>query len=524
MDKIARLTYPIIFCTKAGMKKILHKINSWSFRAKAFGLIVLGVLVYVPLMNGFNAWHDEHFTLLAIGETWDGMIHRTATDMHPPLHYILLRLWMMGMDFHTILWARCFSVFCLIITALLGVFPVRRLFGEKVALWFIALLFFMPISFFLGTDMRMYALANFFTVGSALYGLAVIRDCHKSDWVKLALFSLAALYTHYYCGFSLLIIYAFVFYALLWQGRNRDILIFFVTGFIVAAAFFPWMLIVIDQYYIMRAEWYPNMTSVDNAILATLSGGRTINMPLGFFVTLFQALCWLLICQFWLTQKKNDFWKSVCLLASIFWGVVLIAYSVSIFVSPMLNFRYLFPQMTCFFLALALVMSQERVAKKLFLSLWSIAFVLNYWVVFSSVNDSFWPQFVKLTKEKLPTNSLIVVDNFEIWTAWEFYLPEYKKKLYTPTVYLDWYDGRPRRERELYSQELKKLDKKSEDIYYMTRNTVYCEHPMLWTYRIGGHLNYCFVRLTKDQALEILNPPKKVNLFQKSQENHLSKE
>lgn len=57
------------------------------------GLFVSSIiLLLIMLTLGLNKslWNDETFTFNIIGMTFKGMLNATATDVHPPLYYIIL--------------------------------------------------------------------------------------------------------------------------------------------------------------------------------------------------------------------------------------------------------------------------------------------------------------------------------------------------------------------------------------------------------------------------------------------------
>ena len=80
----------------------------------------------------------------------------------------------------------------------LGAGPVSRLLGNKTAMIYAVITIFTPITLIMAHEARMYSLAMFTVTASSLYGLLVIKENKKSDWIKYGIFILASAYLHYY--------------------------------------------------------------------------------------------------------------------------------------------------------------------------------------------------------------------------------------------------------------------------------------------------------------------------------------
>ncbi|MDY6407706.1 MAG: glycosyltransferase family 39 protein, partial [Pseudomonadota bacterium] len=175
-----------------------------TFKEKFLLIWVLGIVLYLPLMNNFNAWYDEQYSLYLTSLSWQDMFHAIELeDSHPPMYYIILKLWMMGMDYHLVGWARFSNLVFLALTALLGAFPVRRLAGDKTALWFAALTFFFPASLWLGTNIRMYSLFYLEITAFITYALLILKEGKTKDWAMFLGWGMTLPYTHYYGCFTL---------------------------------------------------------------------------------------------------------------------------------------------------------------------------------------------------------------------------------------------------------------------------------------------------------------------------------
>jgi uncharacterized membrane protein len=75
------------------MSKISFKISHLWPTFAVLGTMALGaVLRFIPLMQR-DFWYDEAFTGITIRQSWSQMMSIVVHDVHPPLYYILLKLW-----------------------------------------------------------------------------------------------------------------------------------------------------------------------------------------------------------------------------------------------------------------------------------------------------------------------------------------------------------------------------------------------------------------------------------------------
>ncbi|MEX0932041.1 MAG: glycosyltransferase family 39 protein, partial [Candidatus Saccharimonadales bacterium] len=112
------------------IKKLNSKITTfwWLF----FVLAASWTLQLINITRS-SIWHDEGFTVMLI-ERFDFLeiIYRTGRDVHPPLHYLLLKPWAEFFG-SSELALRSFSVVFMLAAIATAFFVLRRLFGEATA-------------------------------------------------------------------------------------------------------------------------------------------------------------------------------------------------------------------------------------------------------------------------------------------------------------------------------------------------------------------------------------------------------
>src|SRR3989338_10143512 len=55
--------------------------------------LILGTLLRLYNNISVALWHDEAFSALYLRYPWGEMMHRIGLDVHPPLYYLVLRVW-----------------------------------------------------------------------------------------------------------------------------------------------------------------------------------------------------------------------------------------------------------------------------------------------------------------------------------------------------------------------------------------------------------------------------------------------
>lgn len=222
-------------------------------------LILLAGTVYLFIgITSEGLWYDESYTGCIVKQPIAQIIEITGSDSHPPLYYIMLRLFTLIFR-NTVLSLRVFSVLGILALAAWGIGPVRRITGVKTGMLYTILVFITPISLDMAQEARMYSWAAFAVTGSALYGCLAFRDGRKRDWALFSLCSLAAAYTHYYALLAVVIICGLLLLFILF-GRKSPKPFLIATGTIVLG-YLPWLTKLISQAgRVSDRFWIPPVT------------------------------------------------------------------------------------------------------------------------------------------------------------------------------------------------------------------------------------------------------------------------
>ncbi len=128
-------------------------------RKYLYGILGLGLLLRVLLLNSRSIQYDDAFSILLSERSLGEIVSGTAADTMPPLYYFLLHFWMMVSG--NIWWLRLLSVGLNMGSIVLLYSLVSNLLGTRSALWAVFLAAISPIQIYHAQDLRMYALLAF---------------------------------------------------------------------------------------------------------------------------------------------------------------------------------------------------------------------------------------------------------------------------------------------------------------------------------------------------------------------------
>lgn len=246
-------------------------------------IILAGLITRLWYLDNTPLWYDEAFTRHLAKLPFSQMIMATAGDVHPPAYYVCI--WLIArtagasgfvLRFVSVLFSLLGLVTFFRLTALIKLSPTSRL----VAL---VIFTFHPVAIYYAQEARMYTML--------LWLILMQMVCmYRRDWLGLAVFTVAALYTHNYALFYTALIAVVGFF------REFDIVIPVYRAGIdghypagvsklaisIAAPvllWLPWVYILATQMQAVKdTYWIPPLTlgSISEAILVIMAG---INVP-----------------------------------------------------------------------------------------------------------------------------------------------------------------------------------------------------------------------------------------------------
>ncbi len=254
-------------------------------------LLLWLTLVIAAVLRFYNntavsLWHDEAFSALYISKYgWGEMMHRIILDVHPPLYYILLRIWSMILG-HSLLSLRGFSILFGVLTVWAGYLLVKQAFkSEKVALFAALLIAINPFQIQYALEARMYTFGTFVVLLSSYFLLKALEQPTKKNWIWYGVTVAAAAYTHYFLIFSMVaqalfwFIYCVRTYKLSFF-KTKEFLGGLGAYFLSLLLYLPWLPSFIEQNTRVSGGYWipaPDRWSVPGTIWKMTFGGEGIN-------------------------------------------------------------------------------------------------------------------------------------------------------------------------------------------------------------------------------------------------------
>lgn len=209
-------------------------------------LIVIGLYIILRFWNiaESDLWYDEVFSVLAVRQNWQEMFSAVIRDgVHPPLFYILLKLWSVLNS--STQWLQLFPFLVSVLT-LFPFFLLCRVFNLTNLEMSVALLLVAVNSYFLeySLDLRMYGLVQFFTLFSLwlFVKFQKEKEANNSTFWLLTFVNLMLVYTHYFGWLIVGLEGAYLLYR-----QQKLFFRFAASSTFVLLCFLPWVFLVLQN-------------------------------------------------------------------------------------------------------------------------------------------------------------------------------------------------------------------------------------------------------------------------------------
>lgn len=332
---------------------------------QTIGLGVLSLLLaalYLSLCFNRNIWTDEAFTvdLLNSYHSFGEIAAYTATDVHPPLYYWILKCFTDVFGVRLLL-LKLLSVLPMFLLFLFGGLYVKKRFGFRTALLFILFTAAIPCSMEYAVQVRMYAWCMLFVTGAGFAAFDAYETGRIRSFLLLTLCGVCAAYSHYFAFAAILWIHGFLFLSLLVRffrtkenraGAGKALLFWLGTVLLSLLCYAPWMPYFAKQLKGVSASyWIPEITG--DVMFDYLRWPFASDYP-GVVILcqcLFAAAFLVLLVRLCVRHTKEDAAAFSALLVPVL--VVLTGIVMSRLIRPVFIIRYVMPSipLLCFFAA-----------------------------------------------------------------------------------------------------------------------------------------------------------------------------
>jgi uncharacterized membrane protein len=294
--------------------RLLQRLTTPAYLAV---VVALGALIRFYHIAHASIWHDEGYTMMLAPMGIIEILARTGRDVHPPLYYLALHGWL-ELFGTSELAARSLSAICLLAAIPVAYLLVQRLYNDNVAR--VAALF-VAIGPFLvrySQEARMYGLVALLVLASTYALVRALERNGRRWWIIYAITLAAALYTHYYAVFIILVHWLYVaaqtnrtkrkgLFNPWWWGANVG----------AAGLFLPWLPTALAQFSrVQQSFWIPpvSATTLPDTVLQLSLFYNLPMMPVWIKVAIALGFAGLVL-GLWLAGRK---YRSSTLLLSAY--------------------------------------------------------------------------------------------------------------------------------------------------------------------------------------------------------------
>lgn len=319
---------------------------------KHFWVIIIGCAIIAMLISLFigmrqSVWFDEAYSILIAKQPIGQLIHLTALDTHPPLFYIILKIW--GNIFGwSELALRTMPILFMGGAVVCSALLMQKLFNRRAAVITLPLVVLAPFLLRYGFEIRMYSLASLIGVLATYILVCALRTSEKRK--KTILF----------CVYALLVavgVYTLYYLVLLWVA-HLVWLIWLTKQEKESIIKSPWLLSYCASF-VLFIPWLPTFISqITNGALAPIAMPMTIDnflsifsfsifyspswdLGLLLFLVLLAAIVFLLSMFTKAFQAAKITEKANLLLLTLYIAIPIILLTIVGFIRPMYVERYL---------------------------------------------------------------------------------------------------------------------------------------------------------------------------------------
>ncbi len=246
-------------------KRILDLSSSdWLFLVA--GLTLFAFLTLWTITR-FSIWFDEAFSAYLIHFSFLDIARFTATDVHPPLFYWLLKIWSMLFGTSEIA-LRSMSTLFGGIAILFGYLLAKKLFSSKVARISLIFMALSPMLIRYSQEVRMYALVPAIALAATYVLTFAITSKKRLPWVIYGLLICLGMWAHYFS--AIIWISHWIWRADIVRRvakKGEFIKEFFSKEWIMAhviaiVAYIPWLYFFVRQVMWLQSTnfWIPSVT------------------------------------------------------------------------------------------------------------------------------------------------------------------------------------------------------------------------------------------------------------------------
>ncbi|MDE6363752.1 MAG: glycosyltransferase family 39 protein [Lachnospiraceae bacterium] len=393
----------------------ISKTKSTMLLAAVIGIFTV---LYCSLIFNQNIWTDEAFTIeLTRQNRLLDIIRQTAIDVHPPLYYLIVKIFisLFGSSFQLY---KLVSILPMLLTMLLSVTHIRPWFGVTRAVLFLVSLNAIPCVMEYSVQIRMYSWCIFFITLAGLSAYGVYTQDTFKQYCSLTLSALCACYTHNFAMISAVMLYLLLGIAMAVRRKKFPVR-WLLSGAVVGAGFLPWLPVLLRQTGSRVGNYWIEPVTMRTILgyFSDLFGSR-----LPYTAALFGVL---FICAVFFLKDIRREERFVALLALVPALTALVGILVSVLITPFFIARYLVPctGLIALFLAVSFGGGLQRRVSLILLSAFLAVMAANayYTNVLLEYDSTHTDEVLSYLEEAMEEDDIILYNNQEYGFIYECY-------------------------------------------------------------------------------------------------------
>jgi len=389
-------------------------------------VLMLNFILKIIYINALPLEGDEPFTVFFCQGTLPELIEMIKTENNPPLHFLLLSIWVkiFGISpFSVRFLSYLFSCFTVIYIYKIGSNFFSHFVGFFASLFFT----FSSLNMLFSHEARVYSLFAFLTAGAFFYFLKCLKSkTANNNFIKLTLFNSLIIYAHFF-GFIVLFIQVLTLIYIIINNKI-EFKKFIYSYIAVFLLYLPYLIIFINRflYSTSNGTWVSPPTDISALYFMLWS---FCNVP---FITVLLIVFLLMALFIYLFKQKNKDINFQTILVLIWTFVPFIGMYILSFKVPMYLDRYLVFVSIGFYLIFALAIYNLRVLLNIkYVYILSFAVSLLFIISFEPKKEidkrkaNECALKIKEIKEKNPSTLVILSPDYTFRTFSYHYNREY---------------------------------------------------------------------------------------------------
>ena len=351
-------------------------------------IILLGLMIYLLFTKPFLSI-DEWFTKGLVNFSYSQIMDITAIDVHPPLHYLIIKffinlLTLLNIPFNSIIAVKFVSVIPYFIILLVSFTKIRKEYGWLASGLFAFSLISMTNFFTYYLTARMYSWSMLFVLLSFIYASNIFNEPTIKDYVLLSFFSILGVYTVYISAVPTICIYLSILIFIILKNRSQ-IKNFVLSCILNVVLYLPWMYVLFNQLSSVHSSYWIKAPTIEKIIdsFGGIFPSFGVYFSCVFIIFLFGIA--LLLFKIYLYREGNDDFYIFCG-TMVFIGSVSIFTIISLLFKPILIPRILIPAAAVFWFAFSLALSKLEF-NTLILAITLLVVVIGAIGIIYQVND-----------------------------------------------------------------------------------------------------------------------------------------